>query len=552
MTKRIFNSVFLTAITVLLASAVLIIGSLYGYFSVVQKQQLRSETILAAKGAEDEGISYFTDLDTSAFRVTWIAADGRVIYDSGTDSGEMENHIDREEIKEALENGAGESERYSATMLEHLLYCARRLKDGSVIRLSVTQSSVLHLALGMLQPIIFIFLAAGIISYLMASRLSKRIVKPLNELDLDNPAENEDYDEISPLLRHIEAQKKQILSQKRELELKKQEFETVTDNMNEGLLLLDKEGRVITLNPAAARILETDKGCIGKDILIVNRSPEMQELLREAEKGSRAERIIEIGEGKYQLDSSPVSSEKGAAGTVLLIFDVTEREKAEQLRREFTANVSHELKTPLHSISGCAELINNDMVKPEDLKRFSGQIYSEAQRMISLVEDIIRLSRLDEGAQDLKREDTDLLEIAKTAVNSLTAKAEKAEVSLEISGESAVINGIPQLLSAVATNLCDNAIKYNRKGGRVLVTVEKNEDYAVLTVKDSGIGIPPEHISRIFERFYRVDKSRSKEAGGTGLGLSIVKHAAKLHNAEISVDSKVGEGTEISVKFPLN
>ncbi len=510
MTKRIFNSVFLTAITVLLASAVLIIGSLYGYFSVVQKQQLRSQTILAAKGAEDEGISYFTDLDTSAFRVTWIAADGAVIYDSGADSGEMENHIDREEIKAALENGAGESERYSSTMFERLLYCARRLKDGSVIRLSVTQSSVLHLALGMLQPIIFIFLAAGIISYLMASRLSKRIVKPLNELDLDNPAENEDYDEISPLLRHIEAQKRQILSQKRELELKKQEFETVTDNMNEGLLLLDKEGRVITLNPAAARILETDKDCIGKDILTVNRSLEMQELLKEAEKGSRAERIIEIGEGKYQLDSSPVSSEKGAAGTVLLIFDVTEREKAEQLRREFTANVSHELKTPLHSISGCAELINNDMVKPEDLKRFSGQIYSEAQRMISLVEDIIRLSRLDEGAQDLKREEADLLEIAKTAVYSLTAKAEKAEVSLEISGESAVINGIPQLLSAVAVNLCDNAIKYNRKGGKVLVTVEKSADYAVLTVKDSGIGIPPEHISRIFERFYRVDKSRSK------------------------------------------
>ena len=548
MTKRIFNSVFLTAITVLLASAVLIIGSLYGYFSVVQKQQLRSQTILAAKGAEEEGVSYFTDLDTSAFRVTWIAADGTVIYDSGADSGEMENHIDREEIKAALENGAGESERYSSTMFERLLYCARRLKDGSVIRLSVTQSSVLHLALGMLQPIIFIFLAAGIISYLMASRLSKRIVKPLNELDLDNPAENEDYDEISPLLRHIEAQKRQILSQKRELELKRQEFETVTDNMNEGLLLLDKEGRVITLNPAAARILETDKDCIGKDILTVNRSLEMQELLKEAENGSRAERIIEIGEGKYQLDSSPVSSEKGAAGTVLLIFDVTEREKAEQLRREFTANVSHELKTPLHSISGCAELINNDMVKPEDLKRFSGQIYSEAQRMISLVEDIIRLSRLDEGAQDLKREGTDLLEIAKTAVNSLTAKAEKAEVSLEISGESAVINGIPQLLSAVAVNLCDNAIKYNRKGGKVLVTVEKSADYAVLTVKDSGIGIPPEHISRIFERFYRVDKSHP--TGGTGLGLSIVKHGAAYLGAAVELKSEVGKGSEFLLTFP--
>jgi two-component system phosphate regulon sensor histidine kinase PhoR len=402
----------------------------------------------------------------------------------------------------------------------------------------------------MVQPICIIFLIALILSLVLASRLSKKIVQPLNELNLDEPMKNEGYDELRPLLRRIESQQRQIRIQSHELEQKKKEFETVTNGMTEGIILLNSKRTILSINPAAQRLFGADHSCIGKYILSVNRSLELQSLLLKAGDGQYAEMIMELGGSKYQLDASPVISDGQVSGTVLLMLDVTEKEKSEQMRREFTANVSHELKTPLHTISGCAELLSNGMVKQEDIPEFSTKIYTEAQRMIRLVEDIIRLSHLDEGATDLKREAVDLYALAENTLQILSQEAHEAKIQMNLEGEKAVIDGIPQLLQGIIYNLCDNAIKYNREGGSVTVSVKNEEHQVQLSVVDTGIGIPEEHQERIFERFYRVDKSHSKEIGGTGLGLSIVKHAARLHDASINVHSVVNGGTTIEVSFP--
>ncbi len=550
MTKRIFRSICLVAILVFLASAVFIMGALYSYFSSMQQKQLRLETGLAAQGVINAGSGYFEGLNPSDYRITWIGSDGTVLYDSQSSAEEMENHLEREEVRLAIEKGYGESSRYSTTLMEKLLYSAQKLPDGTIIRLAETQHSVLTLLLGMLQPILVVAIFAVILSLVLASGLSKKIVKPLNELNLDAPLSSEGYDEISPLLRRIDKQQKQLRAQSDELQRKRDEFEAVTGNMKDGLILLDVKGRILSINRSAAKLLDTDSRCIGKDILTVNRTLEMQELLRKAQGGIKAEKVMTIGSGKYQLDVSPVDSENEITGYVILLFDVTEKEQAEQMRREFTANVSHELKTPLHSISGCAELLNNDMVKPEDVKQFTGQIYMEAQRMIRLVDDIIGLSHLDEGADDMKRETIDLYTTAENTIKSLSTEATAANITVTLSGESAKLSGIPQLIGGIVYNLCDNAIKYNRKDGSVSIDVHTEDNYAVLTVSDTGIGIPPEHQSRIFERFYRVDKSHSKEVGGTGLGLSIVKHAAQIHSAQIDLHSTPNKGTTITVRFP--
>ncbi len=551
MTKRIFRSIGLVAISVFLASVALFMGILYDYFTGVQQAQLRMQTNLAAQGVQHEGAEYFEGLDTSDYRITWIGQDGTVLYDSKSDLHEMENHLQREEVKEAVRQGVGESKRYSKTLLERSLYCAQHLSDGTVLRLAVAQSTLITLLLGMMQPLCVIFVLAVVLSLALASRLSKKIVKPLNELDLDHPLSNKGYDELSPLLRRLNAQQRQIKRQSDELRQRQREFETVTTGMTEGLVFLNSRREVLSINPAAQRLFGTDVSCVGKMLLSVNRSPELQELLLKAATGKYAETVMELESGRYQLDASPILSEEKVSGTVLLLMDVTEKEKAEQMRREFTANVSHELKTPLHTISGCAELMANGMVKPDDLPRFSGQIYTEAQRMIHLVEDIIKLSRLDEGAEGMKKEETDLYAAAQEAVSSLTAASKAAHVKLSLEGETALVYGIPQLLQGILYNLCDNAIKYNRAGGSVNVSVKNEAQGVRLTVSDTGIGIPAEHQERIFERFYRVDKSHSKEIGGTGLGLSIVKHAARLHNASIELQSEPGKGTTISVMFPV-
>lgn len=551
MTKRIFRSTCFVAIAVLIACIVLIMGALYSYFSSVQMNQLHMQTALAAQGVNNEGLSYFDGLDISDYRITLVSPDGSVLYDCRADAGTMENHLKREEIQEALKNGEGESRRFSSTLSESSLYCAQKLNDGSVLRLSVAQKSIFTLVLGMSQPICVVLVVAIVLSLYLAYRLSKNIVRPLNELDLDDPLSNNDgYDELSPLLKRIDRQQKQLKRQANEMKKKQDEFTAITESMNEGLILLNPKGTIISINPAAAKLLDAGQFSKGKNILTVNRSLALQEVISDAVAGKSAEKIIELHERHYQVDASPVISDGAVGGIVLLLFDVTEKEDAEQLRREFTANVSHELKTPLHSISGYAEIIKSDLISPEDIKPFASKIYSEAQRMIQLVEDIINLSHLDEGADSMSFEDCDLYLMAQDTVASLSSEADASDITVTLSGDSAVIKGVPHMLSGIIYNLCDNAIKYNRPGGKVNIDIRELASSAILSVRDTGIGIPPEHQNRIFERFYRVDKSHSKEVGGTGLGLSIVKHAAKIHGAKVSVESTPGEGTCISLEFP--
>lgn len=550
MTKRIFRTIFIVAVGVFLASVVLFMTVLYDYFSAVEQNQLKMQTELAAQGVEHEGSRYFEDLETKNYRITWIQADGTVLYDSVFDAGEMENHFERKEVKEALAKGYGEDLRYSSTLTERYLYSAKCLSDETVIRISITQTSLLVLMLGMLQPLCVIFIVVIVLSILLASRLSKKIVKPLNDLNLNEPLNNEEYDELSPLLRRIDAQQRQIRWQKNELSRKQSEFDAVTGGMEEGIVLLNAKGVILSINRAAAKLLGAGTFDIGKDILTINRSPALTQLLHKAEIGKHSETVINFEAGIYQFSASPVVSDGKVTGTVLLMFDAAEKEKNEQIRREFTANVSHELKTPLHVISGSAELMLSGMVKPEDIPAFSKRIYTETQRMIQLVEDIIKLSHLDEGAEDMKREKTDLIRIAGNVVQSLKQEAEKTGIQISLHGKSTVLYGIPHLIESIIYNLCDNAIKYNRKGGSVSVDVKDEHAFVILTVADTGIGIPEEHQNRIFERFYRVDKSHSKEIGGTGLGLSIVKHAARLHNAEIDLQSVENKGTTITIRFP--
>ena len=550
MTKRIFRSICLVALAVLVATVALIMGVLYGYFTDMQHDQLKMQTELAAQGVNNEGLDFFQDMNMKDYRITLIQPDGTVIYDSQVQSGDMENHLEREEVQEALSSGYGESERYSATLMETSLYSAIQLDDGSILRMSISQSSILTLLLGALQPIIVIIVIAVILSLFLASRLSKKIVKPLNELDLDDPLSNEGYDELSPLLLRVYNQQKQLKKQAAALQKSQDEFAAATASMSEGLILLNDKCTILSINKAATVLLDTDQHCVGQNILTVNRDLELQDVLSKALNGEQNEIILDLHDGHYQISASPVISDSTVSGIALLIFDVTEKENAEQMRREFTANVSHELRTPLHSISGYAELLKNGMVKTGDIRPIASKIYGEAQRMVQLVEDIINLSHLDEGAEDMLREKVDMFEIVKATVQSLEPEAESADVSINMTGEQAVITGVPQLLGGIGYKLCDNAIKYNHKGGRVSINLKSSANEVLLTVSDNGIGIPAEDQNRIFERFYRVDKSHSKEVGGTGLGLSIVKHSAKIHNAKISLESTVGKGTTITVRFP--
>ena len=550
MTKRIFRSVCIVAVVVLFASLALVMGVLSDYFSGSQENQLKTQTDLAAQGIEHEGSSYFDGLDSEELRITWIDKKGKVLFDNKTDASSMENHLEREEVRQAVENGYGKSSRYSETLTEKSLYSAKKLSDGSVLRLSVSQYSVLTLFLGMLRPVLIIALLAVVLALLLAYRLSKNIVTPLNKLNLDSPLSNKVYEELSPLLKRMDAQQRQLKHQSEELKRKREEFETATENMSEGLIILNEKGVILSINRAAAKMLGLSEDSVGKDIFSEKTSVNLKEPTQIALSGKNKEEVFALRDGNCQLLANPVSTDGKVTGAALLVLDVTEKERAEQMRREFTANVSHELKTPLQTISGYAELLANGMVADKDKTAFSEKIYAEAQRMIRLIEDIIKLSNLDEGAVELTRETVDLYVTAENTVRSLLPAAKKANVTLSLNGENAEIYGIPQLLTAVVYNLCDNAIKYNKDGGTVFVSVKNNAENIVLSVRDTGIGIPKEQQERIFERFYRVDKSHSKEVGGTGLGLSIVKHAAKLHDAKITIESEVGKGTGITVIFP--
>ena len=550
MTKKIFRSMVITAGAVLLASLIIIMGCLYEYFCGVQEQQLKDELSLAAAAVEQGGEDYLTSLQSDRYRLTWVSDDGTVLYDTQADAAAMENHGQRQEIRQALLAGQGESSRYSATLLEKTLYCARRLDDGTVLRISISRATAGVLVLGMLQPFLIVLVVALVLSALLARRLARHIVEPLNQLDLEHPMDNDTYEELSPLLGRINQQRRQIDAQMQELQRKRDEFDQITGSMREGLVLLNEKGVILSINPATRTLFRAGGACVGQDFLTIERSSDVSHALQTAMEQGHSEIHTEREGREYQMDMSRIESEGAVTGAVILAFDVTEQALAQRNRREFTANVSHELKTPLHAISGYAELLQNGMVKPEDTEKFSGRIYAEAQRMIALVDDIINLSHLDEGTGDTQREEVDLYALAEEVMRILQPAAEEAKVTLSLTGGPAVMTGVPALLHGIIYNLCDNAIKYNRKNGSVSIRITQTDSAAVLSVSDTGIGIPEEHTQRVFERFYRVDKSHSKEVGGTGLGLSIVKHAAKLHNAKIELHSVVDGGTTVTVTFP--
>ena len=550
MTKRIFRATLLVGVAVLIASLTLVMGALYSYFGRVQESQLRDELSLAAVGVEQNGMDYLRKLESDQYRITWLRADGAVLYDTRADAESMENHAQRQEVQQALATGEGESSRYSATLLQKTVYYAKRLPDGTVLRLSAIRVTTGVLVLNMLQPILLVLAVALILSGVLASRLARRITEPLNRLDLEHPLENDTYEELAPLLRRMEHQRRQIDRQMDELRRRSEEFEQITGSMSEGLVLLDEAGVILSINPAARRLLDAAENCVGQDLLTVDRDVALSDALRQAAEQGHSEFRGQRNGREYQFDVTRIQSEGRTAGTVLLVFDVTERAFAERNRREFTANVSHELKTPLQGIIGSAELLENGLVKQEDVPRFIGHIRSEAQRLVTLIGDIIRLSQLDEG-EPMPAEPVELLALAREAAESLQSAAAARNVTITVEGEPVELTGVRRLLYEIIFNLCDNAIKYNTDGGRVQVTVTKENETAAVTVRDTGIGIPPDQQDRVFERFYRVDKSHSKASGGTGLGLSIVKHAVQYHHGAIHLQSEVGKGTEIRVTFPL-
>ncbi len=549
MTKKIFHSILLVAGAVLLASLFVITGALYEYFGIIQKKQLKDELGLAAVSVEQQGDDFLKRVSPDRYRITWINTQGNVIYDTRTDAESLENHADRTEIKQALKDGYGESIRYSSTLLEKTIYCAQRLTDGSVLRISVSRATIGVLMLGILQPILIVLIAALVLSGMLAKRLSKRIVEPLNSLDLEHPLDNDSYEELSPLLNRINRQHNQITAQMQELKKRTDQFTQITASMNEGLVLLDNCGCILSINPAAIEIFGAEPSCVGQDFLSVDRSHDMSVAIQAALKDGHSEIHASRKGLIYQFDISRIAADGETAGVVILAFDITEKETAEQNRREFTANVSHELKTPLQGIIGSAELIENGMVKPEDMSRFVGHIRLEAQRLVTLIGDIIRLSQLDEGG-DMPRENVDLLSVASAVADDLLPSADGQGISIAVEGSPADVYGVKRLLYEIVYNLCDNAIKYNRQGGSVKITTVSEAAFASVTVSDTGIGIAPEYQNRIFERFFRVDKSHSKSSGGTGLGLSIVKHAVQYHHGKIELTSAPGKGTSITVSFP--
>lgn len=551
MTKRIFKYMETTILLTLVAGFFAILLALYSYFGAVQINQLNGETDLAARGVETAGEDYLSSLilKNPATRITLIDQDGTVLYDNKADPATMENHSDRPEFQEAIQSGVGDSTRFSNTLTTEMLYSAKRLSDGKVLRIAESRNTVLTIAMGMVAPMLWIFVLLLIVNWISAMHVSKRIIEPLNNIDLDHPIDNDTYPEVSPLLRRIHQQQEEIAKQQEELARTEKEITTVTNHMEEGLMMISEAGRVLSINTKAQKLLHTDADCLGSDILTLERRIEFQEALDAATEGKHGEAILTYSGHTYQVDISPIAEGEHTSGMVVLFFDVTEKINAENVRREFSSNVSHELKTPLHTISGCAELLESGGVKPEDTKHFIHLIYQETQRMISLVEDILYISHLDEGAVDLKWEELNLHDIAEKTIDNLQAEAEKKNVTMTLEGDSAPIFGIRRLMESIAFNLIDNAIKYNKENGTVDVSVKDLGDKIRFSVADSGIGIPEDDIPRIFERFYRVDKSHSREIGGTGLGLSIVKHAAILQHAKIDVQSVPEQGTMFSITF---
>lgn len=552
MTKRIFRSIFLMSLAAVILVSSFVMVTLYRIYETDAMNKLINEAAFISRVFKQERSDleylkevYFTD------RITFIAEDGTVIYDNTADASSMGNHAYRPEVAAALKTGTGMSHRYSDTLSQKTVYYALKTDEGNILRVSKTQSSVLGLLWAILPVLIIIIAGIALLYFVIARYISRRITAPINELNLDSPFENDIYDELSPLLTRIERQNKEIKSKMLEITEKQREFTAVTENMREGLILLSGKGHILSINTSAVAIFETDiDTSIGSHILSVNRSVTLQGVFEGAIKGLNMEALLSINDKHYQLLGNPVASKDGTLGAVIVILDVTDKQSAERSRREFTANVTHELKTPLSSILGFAEIMKNGTAKPEDMQGFAGRIYNEARRLITLIDDILELSQLDEKAKLPDKEHVDLYALAEDAVSRLKPMADKLGVTLSVQGEHIVVVGYRKILDEMLHNLCDNAIKYNVAGGSVAVSIEHKDYNPVVTVRDTGIGIPAAHRLHIFERFYRVDKSRSKETGGTGLGLSIVKHGAMLHDIIIDLKSKENACTTFVLTFP--
>lgn len=550
MTKRILRSILLVAVLVLAASTGATLGILYYHFGGQLEEELRREASYLSVSVEKEGIEAFDDLPADAERVTYIDTDGTVLFDNRADENGMENHGDREEVKEALEQGSGRAVRNSDTLSQRTLYYALRLSDGKVLRVSSTQYNIPGLLGGMIQPLLIILILMAALSAWIAYRVSRGIVEPINRLDLDHPEDNQAYDEIAPLLTKINRQQKQIRREIADAKRQQEEFSIITENMEEGFVILDVHTEVLSYNSSALKLLGAEESRERRSILAMNRSQEFQRIVEQVLSGRHVITMLELGDRSCQIAANPVFHDNEISGAVLLILDMTERMKGEQMRREFTANVSHELKTPLTSISGFAEIISDGFVKPEDTRKFAGRIFKEAQRLITLVNDVIKISQLDEGKLPYEREETDLYELCREILRRMEERASAAGVHLYLKGPHKKITTVQTILDEVLNNLCDNGIKYNKKGGNLTVTIEEGEGETRISVEDQGIGIPAEDQKRVFERFYRVDKSHSKAIGGTGLGLSIVKHGAMYLGAEVKVESTLGKGSTFTLVLP--
>ena len=553
MRKKIFKSMCLTALLTILLSSLLITVVYYGDFESRMKSEVRAETDYIKSAVELSGAGYLSGLPDSQNRVTLIDETGRVLYDSYADPSTMENHRDRPEVQKAQTGGAGEDTRTSDTLSKQTFYYAVKLADGQVLRVASTTDTVLAAILGLLPWILGAALLVAAVTAVFSSFRTRKIVEPINRLDLEHPADNMAYDEMAPLLAKINRQNEVISRQMRSLKEKQEEFTSITENMSEGFLVLDQNTDILSYNTSALRLLgavDLSPSEIHASALTLNRSTGFRKAVDTALKGTRSEQVLHLDSRCCQVMANPVLRDGKVMGAVVVILDITEREERENLRREFTANVSHELKTPLTSISGFAEIIQNGIVKQEDIPRFAGNIYLESQRLISLVDDILNLSRLDEGEVPLKWEAINLLALAEDVAARLKSTAKKNGVVLTVSGERTEISGVRSIVDEMVYNLCDNAVKYNRKNGRISIAVQKTAEGVSLTVADTGIGIPTADLDRVFERFYRVDKSHSKEIGGTGLGLSIVKHGAAYHNARVTLESTEGVGTAVTLIFP--
>ena len=547
MTSRIFRSVFFTSFLAVLACLVLIFGVLFGFFERQLKKEMASEAGYIAYALEDDYEHFFSTFSDSEKRITLIDTNGAVIADTEADPKTIDNHANRVEFQEAQETGSGSSVRYSDTLLQKTVYYAKKLDDGNVLRVSTTQYSIVSVLIGLMQPILVVLVITLLLSFFLSSRVAKSVIRPINEIDLEHPENSDTYEELAPLLYKILNQNRTIGEQIKQAQQKQNEFKLITENMREGFLVIDKNAKLLSCNSAALRLLDAEKS--DGNVLTLNRTADFRAVVHEALEGRHAESTMLHAERTYNLIANPVTEKQAIIGGVIVIIDITESTRREAIRREFTANVSHELKTPLTSISGFAELMKGGDLPSETVADFSSTIYAEAQRLITLVSDIIKISELDEKSDHFMTEDVDLYDLADEVLHRLAQPADAKHVALKLSGEHAAVHGVRQILEEMVYNLCDNAIKYNKENGTAEVTVNKRQDSITLTVRDTGIGIPHSQQDRVFERFYRVDKSRSKAEGGTGLGLSIVKHGALYHGAEISLESTVDKGTAITLTF---